>query len=1155
MTAQHFWTTDGLFYSHEGRSAPAGLRSRITVPSRRTCWESAAMVELAARIGLHMAELPVPIFDHLFIFDQLEAKSDNGAAPFHLVMGYDEAWLFRVLGEHALPIQSARKELTQESGLLYLLQREQGPVLVVTGSSPEMTLHAARALASDCFANGFPEHEPMILVPREISFSGTSLDGRDAPQRYSLHNLFSVEGLYRQNEDELHPTLDLYFHVRDSDLEPTAAAVELAARLALSAGYVCFPVTACLGESKPANRFEISLTADDSDDCEAFVGLSPVGKGGLAIHSSKRRIIAFVRDLLTEWFAPLDLPTEDTWRHRFASLQSASQDIQLRAQLGMKAFMEQRRGEIAQLVLPEHLANPVELWRQYLAPNMSSRSILVEHAAPVWTADWEDRGELQDMEEYLFTTLTRLQEAGQLADEIAIEVTTTTSEPSFLRWAEQLTTAIRKQWGISASYVYRDANKSGLHWAMQEVLPRIRQVADLDSIVLQARAFRPDVKHLDLVHRYLQELYPFDAILAKALDVPPERITLELLEEQSAPMFRIAAKNKQGKVLADWSWEGWGKSLPYMPDQPERGHVMIPFAGCRIYPSGQAQALASQSFETNPYRFWKWYQQSVLPAVVAQVGPVQGVPKFLRIECHVWMDAADNKVPHLEEVSSALEALHEDLYFYTLHALHEHGKQTGDPGWDAPGGIVPFMHHEPGGKPHARIALYALPNDHHVRIVFQHGEETVLKPSPADQWRQARIVSLTQHNGQTTFAFDGLADPALAESCGTWLSAAAHSAGENGLAPPATHAAEKSVTDDVFVNEDVQDWLEKRKEKIPGRVTPIDFSFLGQWIWLVELYASSNDKASICSSLKQTLYKPTLFINERHHANEVSSTNAALHLIEQVMADPSVLDHLNVVIVPLENVDGAALHAQMTAEHPCWKHHAARYNACGLEFAKYRFQPDVPFGESRVYPKVWNRWKPDIVLDDHGVPSHEWIQPFSGYHSPPRFPVSYWIPSARMYTIWRELTDATAEQREAYHSLRSFLTKRLDEDETVANDNREWLRTYIRWGTQFDEKHFPVELSHGSIAYTRHAKRDKQSYDLIERFPQWVTADLMTEVNDETVYGKELAACQYAHHVVHQAILDWLAQRQIHVELVRQSFTNGTVRIGLERKRPLSTTK
>jgi hypothetical protein len=33
----------------------------------------------------------------------------------------------------------------------------------------------------------------------------------------------------------------------------------------------------------------------------------------------------------------------------------------------------------------------------------------------------------------------------------------------------------------------------------------------------------------------------------------------------------------------------------------------------------------------------------------------------------------------------------------------------------------------------------------------------------------------------------------------------------------------------------------------------------------------------------------------------------------------------------------------------------------------------------------------DAMVDNHGVPSHEWCQPFAGYNSPPRFQVSYHV--------------------------------------------------------------------------------------------------------------------------------------------------------------------
>lgn len=1161
MQVRKVWSNEGIFYSTKGRLAPKGLRSRIAVPSQRTIWESAAMAELASRIGLHLTDLPLPIFEHLFVFDQLDPRPAAGGhgRHFQIVLGYEWDWLAGLLKERVEPLREARLHASREAGLLYYCEDEEGTVLVISGTSPEMTLHAARALVSGKVEEAQREKSAVLLIPRETVFSqeGSPSANRDVPKHLSLHNLFTSEGLYQQREGELLPTVDVCLHVSHPGTEQTVVAVELAARLALSAGYVCYPVTCCPDEEHPTGRFAISFDTEHASEEQDASSLTLAGDAsGLIVRSHSSRLVSFVREVMAEGFAPLDDPQSETWRHRFAALQSKSPDVQLRSQLGMQAFFHRGGGEAKRLVIPEHLAHPIELWHGYLGTSQGESPITLEVEAEnaIWTAEWKDDGELHEMESYLRATVSRLKEGDGSLSALEVEVTTTSSEDHFAAWSAKLQTAMREEWGIHAQFVYRDANKSGLNWAMQEVLPRIGQMAGIHSVELCARSFQPQEKHLDLVHRFLQELYPFDAILSKKIGLPLENIHLRLEDGPDAPMFSVIAKGVDGQELATWSWEGWAESHPYMPGQPERGHVMVPFAGLRVYQADPHKQVASKSFSTNPYRFWKWYQQEVLPQVFALVGTNPGVPKFSRLECHVGMDAVEKNLPHLEENSSVLEALHEDIYFYTLHAMHDHGKRVGDPEWDAPGGILPFMHVQPGAAPWARVSLYAFPTEHQVTVLGDDQKAVVLKPLAAETFQDARVVGLASSQEGVSFSFAGFTEPVVEEICGAWLAAAAF--GRRDSEQTVTHSSAqqtrgKSVKEDVFVNEDTQQWLEQRKDDIPGRVTPIDFSLNGRWIWLVELFEQEEDRARVYSVEKHGLYKPTFFINARHHANEVSSTNAALQLIEQITAKPDVLQAVNLVIVPLENVDGAALHARMAKENPRWKLHAARYNACGLEFAKYRFQEGVPFGESRVYPKVWKRWAPDIVLDDHGIPSHEWIQPFSGYNSPPRFPVSYWIPSARMYTIWRELSEANKEQREAYASLRAFVTKRLDEDQDVAADNRQWLETYRRWGHAFDSVHFPIELSNGSIAYTRHSPKNKGSHDLIERFSDWVTADLMTEVNDETVYGKELSACRHAHHVVHQAIVDWMKERGIRLEVRRNDMENGTVRVGLERSRPL----
>lgn len=1158
MHVSTLWSNQGLFFSLNGQMAPKGIRTRLTIPSQMTVWEAAAVVEFAGRIGYHLPDLPLPVYENMFQTDQLDQNGHmllSSSEKFHLVMGHDWDWLAKVIGKPIRELESVRQEGRQESGILLLVRQESRTILVVTGTSPQMTLHAARALVTERTGADALEAAVPLLIPPVMSFhpSGSAEQPAENRQLFSLHNLFTTEGIFRKRDGELPSTLDVSLSVGTPRHEETIALVELAARMAQAAGSVCFPMTHTAGEEGRRDRFAIEIDTAVQSESELSLALLD-DRHALRLISHSSRLVPFVRELIAEGLEPLDDWERDTWRHRFAALKSGCMDIALRAQLGMQAFTRNRSGQLRELQLPEHLAQPVELWQNYVAVNGEDDpvSIVTEPAEPIYTAKWDDPGELEEMEKYVSDAVGTLLGTLLPGTELDIEVTTTSSERTFREWSERVQSHIREKWGVSARLVFRDANKSGLNWAMQEVLPQIKTMADVQRVELRARAFRPSDKHLDLVHRFLQELYPFDAILGAELGLPIEQIALRLDEDAEAPMFSAAAFGHDGVELKAWSWEGWAESLLYMPDQSKRGYVMVPFAGVRLHEAATGRELASQSFPTNPYRFWKWYQQVVLPEVLERVGKNQGVPKFSRLECHVGMDAVEKKVPHLEENSSVMEALHEDIYFYTLHAMHDHGKKVGDPEWDAPGGILPFMHVEQGGRPWASVALYAFPNDHRIQVANSQQQTETLTPIPAALFEGARITALSRADKQRSFSIEGLAERQLQESCADWLASSSQKAIVASMDKRGSgQRGEKSIGEDLFVNEDVHNWLESNRKAILGQVTPIDFSLNGRWLWMVELFGQKIGAGMSSRPEKHGLYKPTFFINARHHANEVSSTNAALQFIDQLNREPQLLESVNLVIVPLENADGAALHATMAEENPCWKLHAARYNACGLEFAKYRFQDDVPFGESRVYPKVWGRWAPDIVLDDHGIPSHEWIQPFSGYNSPPRFPVSYWIPSARMYTIWRELTEASPRQKEAYESLRTFLTKRLDADQAVAADNKDWLRTYERWGNDFDPVHFPIELSNGSIAYTRLSPINRASHDLIERFPEWVTADLMTEVNDETVYGKELSACRHAHHVVHRAIADWMKDRPIQLRQIKQLMPNGTIRIGLERSRPL----
>ena len=101
-----------------------------------------------------------------------------------------------------------------------------------------------------------------------------------------------------------------------------------------------------------------------------------------------------------------------------------------------------------------------------------------------------------------------------------------------------------------------------------------------------------------------------------------------------------------------------------------------------------------------------------------------------------------------------------------------------------------------------------------------------------------------------------------------------------------------------------------------------------------------------------------------------------------------MLKKVNVVLHPVENPDGAAMAYELQKLTPTHMLHAGRYSALGMDVASQVGLPDPLLPESLVRGKVWRDWLPDIYLNPHGYPSHEWVQQFAGY-VPPGFR-SYW---------------------------------------------------------------------------------------------------------------------------------------------------------------------
>lgn len=279
------------------------------------------------------------------------------------------------------------------------------------------------------------------------------------------------------------------------------------------------------------------------------------------------------------------------------------------------------------------------------------------------------------------------------------------------------------------------------------------------------------------------------------------------------------------------------------------------------------------------------------------------------------------------------------------------------------------------------------------------------------------------------------------------------------------------------------------------------------------------------SRTKLVATRPTLYVNGRHHANEVSSTNSALMLIRRVLSDPSyarLADRLNLIVLPMENVDGAALHARLAADNPEWMLHAARYDSLGGEFAREYFNDATTHTEAAAFTRVWRDWLPDIVADDHGVPHHEWCQQFSGYTSP--WFKGFWMPRALLYGYFWYATDARfSANRRVSEGIRDAVSARIGARPDFASRNAMWRERFEKYAHAWMPRLFPADYHRDMIFYWVPYAYDPAYYYTAVRFP-WITASsFVSEVADETATGAYLGLCAEAHLEEDLAIIDMLA--------------------------------
>lgn len=713
------------------------------------------------------------------------------------------------------------------------------------------------------------------------------------------------------------------------------------------------------------------------------------------------------------------------------------------------------------------------------------------------------------------------------------------------------------------------AFRQGLYWLLQVVLPAVARHPGAHTVIVEFARLEAGANHgtvhngaangknlgaaapcLDLPIRWLQPLYPVDELLSMRTGLPSDRVIFRPMEvaDGRGPTYRATVTGQDGRALWRDEFRVAARRRPYQDANPHLGWVHVETGLCRVErvaggSGDERQVVFHELLPTGAELFWDRYQAEVLPSLARHLEAALGgdlradrQPFFLTLEVDLRLDTRpDETLGVAEEAFSTAEGLHEDTYFNTLDFFEEWGKARAGTPFAAPGKVVPRIQVQPGKGTRAVVRLAGV------------GIGTRLAPSAGSEGGRVNVRTVTvDAAGRVRATLSGYSDGGPAEgvemdygeavqraSGAAGAPAGAHSRSANG---PGAGSWQRTLFDDEALGR----WLAGSDEGFL-RWSVAGHSFEGRPLYQVfpvamgaagigaadPAEAGGQDPETLVVPAKATLFRPTILFKARHHANEVSSTNALLALLER-HADAT--EGINCVVMPLENADGAALHRRLSQENPRWSLHCARYNALGQEYAAEYFSDAPVAPESRVYPDLWARWLPDVVVDEHGVPSHEWVQPF-GAHGGGRKFTSYWLPRALIYGILPVFTaDGQAAWASTQLEMAEFVARALQDWPAIAKANRRWLAIYRKYAADWLPQVFSVETVGDFVCYRWPVHPGSGGRHAMQRHPEITGVEFITEAADETATGPYLETCAEAHLAVDLAILAWLRRQPVEVE-------------------------
>jgi hypothetical protein len=256
--------------------------------------------------------------------------------------------------------------------------------------------------------------------------------------------------------------------------------------------------------------------------------------------------------------------------------------------------------------------------------------------------------------------------------------------------------------------------KQGYSWLMDEIAPALTGKGAASLKIDFAKDI--DATNMRAMHteaRWVQELYPVDEMLARKLNLPLEKITLNEIEPPaSGATYRVHAFDASGKEILTREFKVASVMQPYNGVVTRYEDVQVETGWVHLDVGGKI--ALNERIKTDIEEFWDHYQNKTLPRVYQFIlsqakGELRAeyLPPFDSLTLDIHMSEPDYSLDLDKERISSLEALQEDTFYSTGNFLSLVGDlETGRPiGYT--GRIIPIVHPSEDGKDgHVHIEFY-----------------------------------------------------------------------------------------------------------------------------------------------------------------------------------------------------------------------------------------------------------------------------------------------------------------------------------------------------------------------------------------------------------------------------------------------------------------